>query len=252
MSEGDRFIRLERHGGYVALRLLAEGWREVGQAAVAALARACGSLAEDDSARAVVLIGEEGGFCGDWSAAELERVAQRAGYFAQAFAPLATLPQPVIAALAGATHGAALELALAADVRLAAEDATFRLVGTATAPLAGGLTRLERAVGRAATWIALTDAELTAAEASRVGLISAALPTGALAAEAERLAEVIASRGPIAVRYAKEVLQRGPELTLDQALQVETDLTIILQTTADRAEGVMAFAEKRQPRFQGT
>ncbi len=77
-------------------------------------------------------------------------------------------------------------------------------------------------------------------------------PAGrALLGEAERIAAVIASRGPIAVRFAKEALRHGADLTLPQALRYETDLTVILQTTADRAEGVAAFVEKRQPRFEG-
>ncbi|MER3420084.1 MAG: hypothetical protein C4290_05970, partial [Chloroflexota bacterium] len=65
-------------------------------------------------------------------------------------------------------------------------------------------------------------------------------------------AGVIAARGPLAVRYAKEAVAHGTEMPLEQALRYETDLTIILQTTADRAEGVRAFIEKRPPRFSGT
>ena len=72
-----------------------------------------------------------------------------------------------------------------------------------------------------------------------------------LAAEAEAIAGRIAERGPIAVRYAKEAINRGLEMPLEQALRYETDLTIILQTTEDRAEGVRAFLKKRKPKFKG-
>ena len=99
--------------------------------------------------------------------------------------------------------------------------------------------------------MALTVAAITDEVALATGLLSMVTPAAELLPEAERLAAVIASRGPIAVRYAKEALRYGPDLTLPQALRLETDLTIILQTTADRAEGVAAFAEKRQPRFVG-
>jgi enoyl-CoA hydratase/carnithine racemase len=81
--------------------------------------------------------------------------------------------------------------------------------------------------------------------------VSAVHPDGRLREEAEALAARIAERGPIAVRYAKEAVREGMELPLDQALRYETDLTVILQTTADRAEGVRAFVEKRPARFEG-
>ena len=70
-------------------------------------------------------------------------------------------------------------------------------------------------------------------------------------AEAEAVAAHIAQRGPVAVRYAKEAVSRGLDMTLEQALRYEIDLTIILQTTEDRAEGVRAFLEKRRPEFRG-
>ena len=68
---------------------------------------------------------------------------------------------------------------------------------------------------------------------------------------AERLAERIAAQGPLAVRYAKEAMLRGADMALEQALRYETDLTVILQTTDDRAEGVAAFLQKRPPQFDG-
>lgn len=248
----DTAVAIDRHDYLARVTLPVRSWSSVSRSSVDALARACNMIRDDDSVRAVILTGEGSAFCGDWSHTVTEEEEQAAGGEAGAFEPLATLPQPVIAAVNGPAHGAALELALAADVRIAAEGATFLLCEGEYLPLAGGLTRLSRAVGRAtASWMALTGATLSAEEALTAGLVSAVLPPGELQTEAERLAAAIASRGPIAVRFAKEALRHGPDLTLPQALRYELDLTIILQTTADRAEGVAAFAEKRPPEFTG-
>ena len=109
-----------------------------------------------------------------------------------------------------------------------------------------------RLVGRGkALEMILTGEPVDAQEALRVGLVSAAVPHDRLAAEAESVAARITERGPVAVRFAKEAISRGLEMTLEQALRYETDLTVILQTTEDRAEGVRAFLEKRKPRFKG-
>ena len=77
------------------------------------------------------------------------------------------------------------------------------------------------------------------------------LPRPDVRAAGEALARRIADMGPLAVRYAKEAIQRGVDMPLEQALRYETDLTVILQTTSDRAEGVRAFLEKRAPNFEG-
>ena len=98
----------------------------------------------------------------------------------------------------------------------------------------------------------MRPARCDASEALRIGLVSAVVPRDRLDAEAVALAERIASRGPIAVAYAKEAVRRGLEQPLDEALRYETDLTVILQTTEDRAEGVRAFIEKREPKFKGS
>jgi enoyl-CoA hydratase/carnithine racemase len=93
---------------------------------------------------------------------------------------------------------------------------------------------------------------IDATEALRCGLVSQVVPDDRVDDEALALAERIAARGPLAVRYAKEAVLRGMEMPLEQALRFETDLTVILQTTEDRAEGVRAFLEKREPHFKGT
>jgi enoyl-CoA hydratase len=165
---------------------------------------------------------------------------------------VAAIPQPLVAATRGTVHSAGLELALACDIRLAAADARFAMPETALGlvPRAGGTQRLPRAVGRAhALRLLLTGEEIDAAEAHRIGLVSAVVP-GDVTAAAHQLAATIAARGPIATRLAKEAVHRGVELPLAHGLLTELDLTVILQTTADRAEGVQAFVEKREPRFQ--
>jgi enoyl-CoA hydratase/carnithine racemase len=92
---------------------------------------------------------------------------------------------------------------------------------------------------------------LDAAEAQRAGLVSRVLPNATFAADAMALSRTLASRGPIGLRYAKEAIHQGLDMPLDQALRLELDFSIILQTTQDRAEGVNAFMEKRPPNFEG-
>jgi enoyl-CoA hydratase/carnithine racemase len=107
-------------------------------------------------------------------------------------------------------------------------------------------------VGRAAALrLLLLGETVDAAEARRIGLVSRVVPSDGLLEAAGEVARAIAERGPIATRLAKEAVHRGSDMTLEQALRYETDLTVILQSTADRAEGVRAFQEKRPPRFTG-
>lgn len=170
------------------------------------------------------------------------------------FRCLELMAQPVIACLQGDAIGAGLELALACDIRIAAEGATFAIrdVAAGIVPGAGATQRLPRLIGRGkASELILLGQDLDAAAALSCGLVNAVVPGADLDAHARALAERIAAQGPIAIRYAKESILRGLDMPLEQALRYETDLTIILQTTADRAEGVRAFIEKRPPWFEG-
>jgi len=171
------------------------------------------------------------------------------------FRCLELMAQPVIACIQGEALGAGLELALACDIRIAAEGATFALgdVAVGRVPAGGATQRLPRLIGRGkASEMILLGEPLDAQAALACGLVSTVVPRDALDAHARTLAERIAAQGPIAVRYAKESMLRGLDMPLEQALRYETDLTVILQTTADRAEGVSAFLEKRPPKFGGT
>ena len=209
---------------------------------------ACEAIEAADGVCVTLLSADGADFCGGWDASLASPLA------ADSFGRIAKLPCPVVAAVQGAAISAGLELALACDVRIAADDARFALpeVAQGTLPLAGGSQRLPRIVGRAiATSMLLLGEELDAAAAYRAGLVSRVFPAAKLASEAEAMVAKIAANGPLALRYAKEAVRHGAELSLDQALRYELDLSIILQTTQDRAEGVRAFLEKRPPHFEG-
>ncbi len=169
-------------------------------------------------------------------------------------AAVAGIDRPVIAAINGDALGEGLEIALAGDIRIASDQAHFALPQAARGrlPADGGTQRLPRIVGRGkALEILLTAGTISAAEALEIGLVSRIVPPGELAGEAEKIAGTIASRGPLALRYLKEAVNSGLEMTLAQGLRLEADLYFLLHTTADRTEGINAFREKRPPRFEG-
>ncbi len=167
---------------------------------------------------------------------------------------LATLPFPVIAAMNGDAFDQGLELALAADIRVAAESATFRM-GQAIhgmIPWDGGTQRLPRVVGPAhAVDLVLTGRAIGIDEAVRMGLVNRVASGNDSLGVAQEIAGDILAGGPIAARYAKEVISSGADMTLDQGILLETDVTMILQTTRDRQEGIQSFLERREPEFRG-
>jgi enoyl-CoA hydratase/carnithine racemase len=250
-----RNLSLETSGPIARLSLRRpDAANAVDAATIDELASACEAIEADEGIRAVLLIADGDDFCRGWDETLLTGEGPPLGGRDDPFGCLAELPRPVVCAIQGRALSAGLELALACDVRAAAEGATLGLpeVKLGLLPLAGGGQRLARLTGRGnALHLILTGEPVDAPEALRIGLVSAVAPPGRLLAEAETIASRIAERGPLAVRYAKEAVSRGLEMTLEQALRYETDLTVILQTTEDRAEGVRAFLEKRQPKFKG-
>lgn len=255
-------ISIDRKGQIARLTLArADRGNAIDAEFIARLWDACEALAEDGEVRAVVLTADGEVFSRgwDWEAlaeddADPLEVAGVAGMLDDPFGCLAELPKPVVCAINGDAVGGGLALALACDVRVAAEVAMFSLpeTGMGLVPMGGATQRLARLVGRGkATEMVLTGDGIDAAQALRIGLVGAVVAETDVVAEAERIASRIAERGPLAVQYAKEAVSRGIDMPLEQALRYETDLTVILQTTEDRAEGVKAFLEKREPRFRG-
>ena len=137
---------------------------------------------------------------------------------------------------------------------MAAESASFRMGQAAEGmiPWDGGTQRLPRVVGPAhATDIILTGRTIGTDEALRMGMVNRVSAVGEALRVAEGIAAEILAGGPIAARYAKEVISSGTEMTLDQGILLETDLTMILQTTKDREEGIRSFLERRGAEYTG-
>jgi enoyl-CoA hydratase len=169
-------------------------------------------------------------------------------------AAIATIERPVIAAINGDAFGIGLEIALSCDIRIASDKVRFALpqVARGRLPADGGTQRLPRIVGRGkALEMLLTASTLSAAEALEIGLVNKVVPSGELEREARQLAETIAAKGPLALKYLKEAVIKGMDLTLEQGLRLEADLYFLLHTTSDRTEGITAFREKRPPQFKG-
>ena len=169
-------------------------------------------------------------------------------------APIAKLDIPVIISINGYAIGQALELALAADIRIASETSHFGLhyINAGMIPWDGGTQRLSRLVGGAkALELILTGEIINAQEAHRIGLVNQVIYAKDLMPVVIDMAHKMASKGPIALRYAKEAIHKGMELTLEQGMRLEADLYFLLHTTRDRTEGISTFQEKRPPRFEG-
>jgi len=179
---------------------------------------------------------------------------EESGAVCSAAEAVAGIGKPVIAAINGDALGQGLELVLSADIRLASDKAKFGFpeVSKGVIPSDGGTQRLPRIVGKAKALELILAAEtINAGEALGIGLVSRVVEGAKLAGEAEALAETIAGKGPVALRFIKEAVNKGLELTLEQGLRLEADLYFLLHTTADRTEGITAFLEKRKPRFKG-
>ena len=211
-------------------------------------------IRDDESVRVVVVRGEGSMFSGGTEEAVRE-MRERGGEGAiGASGDIARLPMPVIAAINGDASGLGLELALACDLRIASDEAVFAMdqIRFGMMPWDGGTQRLPRLVGKGrGAAMVLTGMKVSAEEALGMGLVHAVFPKHTLWDEALSLANKIAGHAPVALEYAKETIGKGMDMTLDQGLRMEQDLTVILQSTADRAEGIRSFLEKRKPEFHG-
>lgn len=164
------------------------------------------------------------------------------------------LPQPVICALNGSAFGGGLELALACDIRVAADTAQLGLTETSLGiiPGAGGTQRLPRLIGKGkAKELIFTAKRITAKEAEQIGLVEYVVPRDQLMEKAMEIAEQIVVNAPIAVMQAKIAINRGLDVDLATGLRIEQMAYDITIPTKDRLEGLQAFKEKRKPVYKG-
>lgn len=168
--------------------------------------------------------------------------------------PVSNLSIPVIISINGYALDQALELALACDMRFASPVSCFALshINEGIIPWDGGTQRLSRLIGKSnALEMILTGQTIKGEEALRIGLINQLFDSRALLPKVIEMAEKMAAKAPIALKYTKEVVLKGMDLTMDQALNLEADLYFLLHTSQDRTEGIKAFQEKREARFNG-
>jgi enoyl-CoA hydratase/carnithine racemase len=228
-----------------------------------ALNDALGRVAQDDSVRVVVLTGAGRAFCagGDLGligkgrqsgeTKELEPLL-RSGM--QAVLKMRTMPQPVIAAVNGPAAGAGMNIALAADIRIATDDATFgqNFAKVGLFPDYGGTYFLPQLVGPAkAAELFYTGDMIDAKTALDLGVVNRVVPAAQLEAEVKALAHQIAQGPPLAVRAVKQALFGREKHELAKALEHEVQEQIRCYLSEDCSEGIRAFFEKRHPNFQG-
>ncbi len=164
-----------------------------------------------------------------------------------------TKGKPVVAAIQGWCLGGGLEVALACHLRVAGERARLGLpeIELGIMPGFGGTQRLARLVGLTkAIELILTGDRITAQEAKAIGLVNRVVPDGEVLKQAQGLAKKIASKGQVAVRAALRAITEGTARPLEEGLRLESSLFGELCETHDKQEGLKAFLEKRQPRFE--
>jgi len=217
----------------------------------------CADINHDEETRVVVITGAgEKAFCVGIDPSEfspLANINQTAKLLSVA-TPVASLTTPVIAAINGDALGQGLELALACDLRVAAETAHFALphIASGLIPWDGGTQRLPRIVGKTkAMEMIITGEPIDAIEAYKIGLVNKVVPPEGLLQTVKNMGQAMASKASLALKYAKEAIHEGLDLTLEQGLRLEADLYFLLQTTEDCTEGIAAFLEKRAAQFKG-
>lgn len=251
-------ILVEPNDGVLLIRLnRPEALNAINAVMMQELTAALTAAEADASVRCIILTGSEQAFA---AGADVKGMADKsyvdmvnADPFAAGAMVIAQVRKPMIAAVAGFALGGGCELALMADVIIAADTARFGLPETnlGIIPGMGGTQRLPRAVGKAkAMDLVLTGRMMDAAEAERCGLVARVVPAEQLLAEALAAAQRIAGKSMLAVMAAKEAVNRATESSLAEGLRAERSLFHGLFATLDQKEGMAAFLEKRPPKFR--
>lgn len=212
---------------------------------------------QDDSIHVIVLAGNERAFAAGADIADMAEQSTISMYKRDQFATwerIKKIKKPIVAAVSGFALGGGCELMMHCDVIIASETAQLGQpeINLGVMPGAGGTQRLTRAVGKATAMdVILTGRFLSAQEALDYGLVSRVVPAEHYFTEAVKVAKVMASKGPLALRLAKEGVNKAFETTLAEGLEYERKLFYTLFATEDQKEGMRAFVEKRKPDFKG-
>jgi len=214
-------------------------------------------LERDDEVRCIVVAGSDKAFAAGADIGELARSSAIELYYQRRIERWDTIRglwTPLVAAVSGYCLGGGCELALACDLIVASESATFGQpeTGVGVIPGAGGTQRLTRVVGKAVAMdVILSGRFLTAQEALAAGLVARVVGEGEWLDEAKRVAAEIAAKAPIATRLAKEGVDRAFEGPLQLGLEYERRLLYLAFASEDAKEGLEAFMEKRKPEWKG-
>lgn len=256
----DKHLTLRNDDGIAVITLnRPEATNRLNRQMISALVQIFARLRSDESVHGVLLTGDGRHFCGGVAIEEMANLSPlEAGAFAaegqRLMFAIESLGKPVVAAVNGAALGGGLELALACDFILAAASSTFGFpeITLGIIPGFGGTQRLPRLVGKSRAKELIMAGELIdAGEAFRIGLVNRVHRDDQLLSEACAVMRTISSRGLLSLRMAKEVIDAGVDMDLRNACLMERDAFALCFTTGDQKEGMGAFLEKRQPRFQG-
>jgi len=245
------FVHLEAADGVATIRLDRPPMNALNVTVQEEIRAAAAEASERDDIRAVIVYGGEKVFAAGADIKEMAEMSypdmvRRSGALQSSFTAVARIPKPVVAAVTGYALGGGCELALCADIRIAAENATMGqpeiLLGVM--PGAGGTQRLARLVGPArAKDLVFTGRFVAAEEALRIGLVDKVVPATDVYAEAYRWAARFAAGPALALRAAKEAIDRGLEADLDTGLEIERQSFAALFATDDRSTGMTSFIE---------
>ncbi len=221
------------------------------------LTTALEELDRDEAVRCIIITGNERAFA---AGADIKEMAEATAVqmmernWIAYWDRLRGVGKPILAAVSGYALGGGCELAMACDIIIASESAQFGQpeINIGVMPGAGGTQRLTRALGKSkAMELVLTGRSLTAREAEACGLVARVVPVEVYLDEAMKLAREIASKAPVAVRLAKESVNKAFEVSLRDGLEYERKLFYFLFATEDQAEGMRAFIDKRKPEWKG-
>ena len=252
-------VLTERDGAVLTITFNRPGAYNAFTPAVHAELRAALEAAADPSVRCVVVTGTGKAFCAGQDLRDFDEISVGVSdALERNYHPnlrlVRGLEKPVIAAVNGAAAGAGLSFAMACDVRIASDAASFipGFVGIGLVPDAGGTWFLHRALGfaRAFEWMS-SNRRLTAAEALDWGLVSEIVPAERFAERVAEVAEVWAARPTVAIARTKRLFEHAHDVGLEEQLALEAALQQEAVGTADFREGLSAFLQKRTPRFTG-